>query len=123
LLYFHHWNDRPSDVPFPLQRGSYDYWDDHPLAAAGILPLPEYVAVRLEGLHAAVPRVDEIMLHYPTLLRAVDDGVDVCGLFHQRGTRVLAWTLDADGAGAAAACDRLQAAGVDVLVTNTPTDW
>jgi glycerophosphoryl diester phosphodiesterase len=123
LLYFHHWNDRPADVPFPLKRGGYDYWDDHPLALASILSLQEYIAVRLEGLHAMVPGVDEIMLHYPTLLRAVDDGVDVCELFHRRGTRVLAWTLDADIAGSQAAYERLCAVGIDVLVTNTPADW
>jgi glycerophosphoryl diester phosphodiesterase len=70
-----------------------------------------------------VPRVDEIMLHYPTLLRMVDDGVDVCKFFHDRGTRVLAWTLDADDPDAGAAVARLGAAGVDSLVTNTPAAW
>jgi glycerophosphoryl diester phosphodiesterase len=123
LLYFHHWNDRPTDVPFPLQRGSYGYWDDHPLAAAGILPLRDYLTIRLDGLHAMVPGIEEIMLHYPTLLRAVDDGIDACRLLHQRGTRVLAWTLDADAAGAHASRARLLAAGVDLLVTNTPLEW
>jgi len=123
LLYFHHWEDRPPDIPFPRQLGGYQYWDDHPLALAGVLSPQEYVQVRLDGLHAAVPRIDEIMLHYPTLLRAVDDGVDVCGLFHERGTRVLAWTLDADTTGAPGVLERLGAAGVDSLVTNTPGAW
>ncbi len=123
LLYFHHWNDRPTDVPFPLQRGSYGYWDDHPLATAGIVPLQDYLTIRVDGLHAMVPGVEEIMLHYPTLLRALDDGVDVCRLLHQRGTRVLAWTLDADVADAQASRARLHAAGVDLLVTNTPLEW
>lgn len=123
LLYFHHWDERPADVPFPRQRGGYNYWDDHPLAFAGILSLPEYIASRLDALHASVPRVDEIMLHYPTLLRALDDGVDVCGLLHERGAQVLAWTLDADQEHAGSEYERLGAAGVDLLVTNTPTSW
>jgi glycerophosphoryl diester phosphodiesterase len=123
LLYFHHWEERPTDVPFPRQRGGYDYWDDHPLAVAGILSVQDYVATRLDGLHAIVPRVDEIMLHYPTLLRAVEDGVDVCALLHERSARVLAWTLDADATGAPDTFERLRAAGVDILVTNTPAAW
>lgn len=123
LLYFHHWDERPAAVPFPRQRGGYEYWDDHLLASAGILPLRDYVATRLDGLHAAVPRIDEIMLHYPTLLRVVDDGVDVCALLHERGTKVLAWTLDADADGASETFEHLRAAGVDILVTNTPVAW
>ena len=123
LLYFHYWDERPVDVPFPRQRGGYDYWDDHPLALAGILSMQDYVATRLDALQATVPRVDEIMLHHPTLLRAIDDGVDVCGLLHDRGARVLAWTLDVDDPGAHATFERLRAAGVDLLVTNTPTGW
>jgi glycerophosphoryl diester phosphodiesterase len=123
LLYFHHWEERPADVPFPRQRGGYDYWDDHPLAYAGILSRADYIASRLDALHAAVPGVDEIMLHYPTLLRALDDGVDACALLHERGARVLAWTLDADEPRAASTYARLQAAAVDILVTNTPAGW
>jgi glycerophosphoryl diester phosphodiesterase len=123
LLYFHHWEERPTDVPFPRQRGGYDYWDDHPLAFAGILSLRDYITSRLDALHATVPGVDEIMLHIPTLLRAVDDGVDVCGLLHDRGARVLAWTLDADDRDASSLYRRLGEAGVDSLVTNTPASW
>jgi hypothetical protein len=123
LLYFHYWDERPSDVPFPRQRGGYDYWDDHPLALAGILSMEEYVAARIEALQATVPRVDEIMLHYPTLLRVIDDGVDVCGLLHERGVLVLAWTLDVDDPGARHIFERLQVAGVDHLVTNTAVGW
>lgn len=123
LLYFHHWEERPAEVPFPVRRGVYEYWDDHPLASAGILPVQDYVVSRLGAMHALVPGVNEIMLHYPTLLRAVDDGIDVCSLFRHRGARVLAWTLDADVEDARALCDRLRVAGVDVLVTNTPGGW
>lgn len=123
LLYFHHWNDRPPEIPFPVQRSGYDYWDDHPLAIARILPIEDYVTARLGGMHAMVPGVSEVMLHYPTLLRAVGDGVDVCDFFHRRGAHVLAWTLDADVPEAKGVYERLRAAGVDVLVTNTPAGW
>jgi glycerophosphoryl diester phosphodiesterase len=123
LLYFHHWENRPTDVPFPRQRGVYDYWDDHPLASAGYLPIPDYILARLDGLHAAVPALDEIMLHVPTLLRAMHDGVDVVDFFHRRGTQVLAWTLDADAANGASVFAQLRDAGVDTLVTNTPRSF
>lgn len=123
LLYFHHWEDRPADVPFPRQRGVYDYWDDHPLASAGFLPASDYIAARLDGLQTAVPGLNEIMLHYPTLLRALRDGVDVTAFFHRRGINVLAWTLDADAANAATIFAQLREAGVDTLVTNTPQSF
>ncbi|MBI1815104.1 MAG: glycerophosphodiester phosphodiesterase [Deltaproteobacteria bacterium] len=123
LLYFHHWENRPTEVPFPRQRGAYEYWDDHPLATVPMMPVRDYVMVRLGALQATVPRLDEVMLHYPTLLRAIHDGVDVVAFFHAHSTKVLAWTLDADTANAAHVFAQLSAAGVDTLVTNTPREF
>lgn len=122
LIYFHHWEERPDDVPFPRQRGVYGYWDDHPLAALPLLPLAEYLGVRFEAFAAAVAQLDEIMLHWPTLLRALEDGLDVVGFFHARKVKVLAWTLDA-GTAAEHHLPRLAAAGVDAIVTNTAPEF
>lgn len=123
LLFFHYMPDREADLPIPFRAGAYDYFDDHFLASARHLPLVEYLRVRLEGLHAQVPAAGEIMMQYKTILRCLDDGVDPVSFFHDRGVAVLAWTLDAGAPDARAIFDRLQVAGVDYLVTNTPLDW
>jgi glycerophosphoryl diester phosphodiesterase len=119
LIYFHHWEERPIDVLFPRQRGAYGYWDDHPLAIAEFLPRRDYLAARFGSFAAAVRGLSEVMIHWPTLARAMDDGLDVAGTFHAHGILVVAWTLDADMPDADRVFERLAAAGVDALVTNT----
>jgi glycerophosphoryl diester phosphodiesterase len=123
LLYFHYWEKRPADVPFPRRQGAYGYWDDHSLATAPTVALGEYLAIRLEALRTEVPAMTEIMLHLPTLTRVLDDGVDAVRFFHERGVEVLAWTLDADAEGADAVFARLTSSGVDTLVTNTAPEF
>jgi len=119
LVYFHHWDERPVDVLFPRQLGAYGYYDDHPLALVEFLPRADYLTARLGAFASAVSELSELMVHWPTLTRLMDDGVDVIGTLHGQGIRVVAWTLDADTEGSAAVFARLAAAGVDAVVTNT----
>lgn len=119
LLYLHHWQERPAEVIFPRQLGAYGYWDDHPLATFELLPRVDYLEARFGSFVGAADRLSEVMLHWPTLVRALDEGFDVVSAFHAREVRVVAWTLDDDGPASGATCERLAAAGVDALVSNT----
>lgn len=123
LAYLHHWENRPAEVIFPRQLGVYGYWDDHPLATIELLPRRDYLQARFGAFSAVVDRLSEVMVHWPTLLRALDDGFDVVSSFHASGVRVVAWTLDRDMEDAANTASRLAAAGVDALVTNTAREF
>jgi glycerophosphoryl diester phosphodiesterase len=108
-----------SDAPLPGRLGAYGYRDDHPLALGRAQPTEDYLRERFEVLHGQCPSAREFFLEYRLLLQAEGDGVLLPELLHGRGVAVSAWTLDYNGAKSLATLERLAAAGVDRVTTNT----
>jgi len=121
-----HYLDAPlEETPFFLPRtmGAYGYRDDSPLAVGRTEATADYLRERFDGLLAQVPGAREFFLSYRLILQMLDDGFDAAGWLHERGIAVTAWTLDRLGPASLAAAERLAAAGVDRITTNTPLAW
>jgi glycerophosphoryl diester phosphodiesterase len=106
-------------VPVPARLGAYGYRDDHPLAIGRAQPVAEYLRERMIDLVTQCPFAREFFIEYQLLLQAMNDGVSLSQLLHERGVAVSAWTLDYDGANSIAKLEALAAAGVDRITANT----
>ena len=106
------------DVGLPL--GAYGYRDAHPLARERLSTTADYLRDRLGGIYRLVPGVIEGHVRVEMFERMLDDGVDVAELFHSLGVKLDVWTLDADTPRWRERFDRIAAAGVDIITTNTP---
>jgi glycerophosphoryl diester phosphodiesterase len=106
-------------VPAPARLGAYGYRDDHPLALGGAESVAAYLQERIDALVGQCPTAGEFFLEYRLVLQAADDGVLLPELLHERGVSVSAWTLDHDGETSMRILERLAAAGVDRVTTNT----
>ncbi|MBI5287422.1 MAG: hypothetical protein HY873_00450 [Chloroflexi bacterium] len=107
----------------PRTIGAYGYRDDHPMALGKTEDVRQYLADRMEMLAFQAPFAREFFLSYGLMLQMLDDGFDVAALLHERGIDVTAWTPDYRGPESLVALDRLMAAGVDRITTNTIPAW
>ncbi len=106
------------DVRLPI--GAYGYRDAHPLATERVSTTAEYLRDRFGGIMRLVPGIIEAHLRVDMLERVLDDGVaDVAEIFHSLGMKLDAWTLDAGTPRWRERLERIVAAGVDIVTTNT----
>jgi glycerophosphoryl diester phosphodiesterase len=110
--------DSDPSVP-PFRRGAYGYWDDHPLSTRRWGPTAVYLEARAEALWSQVPTGAIWYIDALLLAQALDDGFDWIAYLHNLGVEVDAWTLDAQKPERVALANRLAAAGVDRITTNT----
>ncbi|MDE3095870.1 MAG: hypothetical protein KGK07_07705 [Chloroflexota bacterium] len=114
----------PGEPAFlPRTEGAYGYRDDHPLALGRTLEPAAYLRERMEALATQVPASREWFLRYGLVLRMRDDGFDAVAWLRNRGIDANVWTLDYDGEAAMRAFERLAAAGVARVTTNTTPAW
>ena len=111
--------------PFYLPRhlGAYNYRDDHPLALTRSMPPDEYLTQRFEHLALLAPASREWFVSYHLALQMLEDGFDAAAWLGARGIDANVWTLDYDGEATLAAYDRLAAAGIARVTTNTRLAW
>jgi len=110
--------DSDPSVP-PFRRGAYGYWDDHPLSTRRWGPTAVYLEARAEALRSQVPAGAIWYIDAALLAQALDDGFDWIAYLHGLGVEVDAWTLDAHKPKRVALANRLAAAGIDRITTNT----
>jgi glycerophosphoryl diester phosphodiesterase len=108
-----------AEVPAPARLGVYGYRDDHPLALGGAPSAAHYLRERFDVLIGQCPTAVELFLEYRLILQAVNDGVSLPELLHERGVSASAWTVDYAGKESLVTLDRLASAGVDRVTTNT----
>jgi glycerophosphoryl diester phosphodiesterase len=111
------------NVYLPQHLGAYNYLDDHPLALTRSVPVTGYLEQRFEHLALLAPASREWFVSYRFVLQMLDDGFDAPAWLRARGIEPNVWTLDYDGEGTLAAYDRLAAAGVARITTNTRLAW
>lgn len=107
----------------PQHLGAYNYRDDHPLALTRTVAVAEYLEQRFEQLALLAPASREWFISYRLVLQMLEDGFDAPAWLRARGIEPNIWTLDYDGAQTLAAYDRLGAAGVARVTTNTTLAW
>jgi glycerophosphoryl diester phosphodiesterase len=107
----------------PRQMGAYGYRDDHPLAVGRTEATIDYLGQRMEMLALQAPGAREYFLSYRLVLQMLDDGFDVASWLRERGIAANAWTLDHKGAESHLALERLAAAGIERITTNTAEAW
>ena len=108
----------------PQRLGAYNYRDDHPLALTRTVAVAEYLEQRFEQLALLAPASREWFVSYRLVLQVLDDGFDAPAWLRARGIAPNIWTLDYDGTPTTlAAYDRLAAAGVARVTTNTTLAW
>lgn len=107
----------------PQHLGAYNYRDDHPLALTRTVAVVEYLEQRFEQLALLAPASREWFISYRLVLQMLEDGFDAPAWLRARGIEPNIWTLDYDGAQTLAAYDRLGAAGVARVTTNTTLAW
>lgn len=112
-----------SPVFLPRAMGAYGYRDAHPLALGRTEPVEEYLHERMSMLVLQVPGAREFFLDHQLIHQMHDDGFDVTAWLHDRNIEVTAWTPDYVGEASLAVMDRLLAAGVDRVTTNTIPAW
>jgi glycerophosphoryl diester phosphodiesterase len=111
----------PEEAELGLPRGAYGYLDAHPLARERLLPVADYLAVRLEAIARLVPGAREAHVRLATFERMLNDGAaDAAGLFHRQGTRLDVWTLNAETPQWRERLARMVDAGVDMISSDTP---
>ncbi len=113
--------DEPAFLPRAI--GAYGYRDDHPMAIGRTEASVEYLRARMEILELQCPASREMFLDYRLILQMLDDGFDAASWLHERGSELDAWTLDLSDADSVRVMERLVAAGVDRITTNTPRQW
>lgn len=112
-----------ADVFLPRAMGAYGYRDDHPMAFGKTEPTVEYLNERWNLVVLQQRWAREYFLSYLLLLQMLDDGYDVTAFLHAQGIAVTAWTPDCHGPDAVRVFERLAAAGVDRITTNTIPAW
>jgi glycerophosphoryl diester phosphodiesterase len=121
----HYFDFKAEGAPafLPRATGAYGYRDDHPLSVGRTEDVGDYLHERFEILLEQVPGVREFFLNFRMILRMLDDGFDVAAWLHERDVELTAWTPDYQGADSMASIERLVAAGVDRITTNTIPAW
>jgi glycerophosphoryl diester phosphodiesterase len=112
-----------ADVFLPRALGAYGYRDDHPLAIGRIEPPADYLNARMEAIALHAPGAREYFLSYRMVLQMLDDGFNVAAWLHQRGIGANVWTPDYHGPESLPVMQRLIAAGIDRVTTNTAPAW
>lgn len=119
--YFGAGDDEPGFLPRVV--GAYGYRDDHPMAIGRTEEPADYLCARMEILELQCPASREMFLDHRLILQMLDDGFDAVSWLHERGSTATAWTLDHAGAESVRVMERLLAAGVDRITTNTARAW
>lgn len=112
-----------ADVFLPRSMGAYQYRDDHPMAFGKTEAVVDYLAERWPLLLLQAPWAREFFLSYLLILQMLNDGFNICDWLHERGIGVTAWTPDCTSPKSMGVLDRLMAAGVDRVTTNTMPAW
>ncbi len=112
-----------AEVFLPRNMGAYGYRDDHPLALARTEEPAAYLRERMEILTAQTPGAREYFLDFQLALQMLDDRFNVAEWLHDRGIDANVWTLDYHGEESLRAFERLAAAGIDRVTTNTTVAW
>lgn len=107
----------------PRTRGAYGYFDDHPLAIGRTETPADYLRARMEAFAYQCPASREMFLDHRLILQMIDDGFNAASWLHDHGSEVTAWTVDHRGKESMRVAERLIAAGVDRITTNTPLAW
>ena len=110
-------------VSLPRTMGAYGYRDDHPLAFGRTEATCDYLAQRMELLMLQVPGAREYFLSYRLVCQMLDDGFNVAEWLHERGVDANVWTPDYHGEESLRVLERLIAAGIDRVTTNTAPAW
>lgn len=111
---------RPDNIP-PFRIGAYGLLDDHPLSAFQWGPSGEYFAARAAALLVQAPRGCEWFIRANLLKMAIEAGFNWIELLHQNGSRVDAWTIEADHPEQIQLAQFLVDQGVDEITTDSPT--
>jgi glycerophosphoryl diester phosphodiesterase len=107
----------------PRNIGAYGYRDDHPMAVGKTEDVRDYLHDRWTLLGLQAPWAKEFFLSYVLILQMLDDGFDVVAWLHEHSIAVTAWTPDYRNAKSLDVLDKLMAAGVDRITTNTIPAW
>lgn len=110
-------------VFLPRNLGAYGYRDDHPMALARAEATADYLAARMEMLLLQAPGAREFFLNFRLMLQMLEDGFNAADWLHERGIGANAWTCDYRGPESLRWMERLVAAGVDRITTNTAPAW
>lgn len=111
---------RPDGIP-PFRVGAYNLHDDHPLSAYQWGPLGEYLAARAAALLVQAPLGCEWFIRAELLKMAMDAGFNWIDFLHQSGSRVDAWTIDAEQPEQIKLAQFLVDQGVDDITTDSPS--
>ena len=114
-------SDEPPFLPRAL--GAYGYRDDHPLAVGRTEEPAEYLRQRMEMFALQVPASREMFLDHELILQMLDDGFNPANWLHQHNRELTAWTVDYKNEASIPTVERLIAARVDRITTNTPLAW
>ena len=112
-----------SQMFLPKSFGAYGYRDDHPMAVGKTEDVRDYLHARWSMMLLQAPWAKEFFVSWIVLVQMLDDGFDLMAWLHERHIAVTAWTPDYKGEKSLAALDRLLAAGVDRITTNTIPAW
>jgi glycerophosphoryl diester phosphodiesterase len=112
-----------SQMFLPKSFGAYGYRDDHPMAVGKTEDVRDYLRERWTMLTLQAPWAKEFFVSWLVMLQMLDDGFDLIAWLHERHIAVTAWTPDYASDDSVAALDRLLAAGVDRITTNTIPAW
>ncbi len=107
----------------PRTPGAYGYRDDHPLALGRSEEPAAYLRERMDALMAQAPAAREWFLSYRLVLQMLDDGLNAAAWLEDRGIDANVWTLDYEGEASMRVLERLAAAGVVRVTTNTRPAW
>jgi len=110
---------RPEGIP-PFRVGAYGLRDDHPLSAYAWGPMGEYFAARAAALHVQAPEGVQWYIRAELLDKALKAGFDWIQFLHQHGSKVDAWTIDANNPKHIKLAETLVDLGIDDLTTDTP---
>lgn len=113
--------ERP--VFLPRTMGAYGYRDDHPMAVGQTEAAADYLRERMEMLVLQSPGAREMFLNFRLLLQMLGDGFNAAAWLHERAIDLTAWTPDYRGPDSLRPIERLIAAGVDRITTNTAPAW
>jgi glycerophosphoryl diester phosphodiesterase len=106
----------------PYRKGSYGFWDDHPLAQDHTWTTADYLADRCASLIGLVSNVSTFYISHSLLIQSLNERFNWAEALHRQGIKLDAWTLDVGDTISEANAQRLVATGVDYLTTNTPRE-
>jgi hypothetical protein len=114
----------PGERIYPPRRlGAYGHRDEHPLAATRTESTVAYLAERMHELASRVPGAREWFVSYRMLDQMLGDGFDPVAWLSACGIETNCWTLDRTDSDADAVLERMLAAGVARITTNTTEAW